>query len=407
MGINPIVNNTDMNEAHRSIIVKILHQKGVCSRAEIAKITGLTQASITKIVSSLIDMGIVYESGIIKGNGNRRAIGLSLNTENNPVIGIKFSRHIYDVGVFDIGGRFYTQTETEFDITEDPRKVLDGIKAQVHAYLKEYKNTVAIGMAVPGPYLKDEGIIAIVSRMAAWHEINFLKEFENEFRIPFFIEQDANAGALAEWWFGGHEKPMDMLAYMLMGEGVGSGIIEEDRILGGKQGAASEIGHISIDVNGPRCQCGNYGCLELYSAAPVLLARAMQAEPRLFNKKGLKRIDEYNIIFREARKGNEKFRKLLREIAEYIAYGCVTLINAYNPDIIVIGDVLAKADELILPVIREKVRERVVEELYSQVKIVISKLTVDPTLYGAAAAATDRVLSNPSRFLNITQPSGN
>ncbi|MBR1876141.1 MAG: ROK family transcriptional regulator [Lachnospiraceae bacterium] len=293
MDINAIVNNTDMNEAHRSLIVKILHQKEVCSRAEIAKITGLTQASITKITASLIEMGIVYESGIIKGSGNRRAIGIRLNTENNLVIGVKFSRHMYVIGVFDIGGKFYTRTETEFDINEDPRVVLDDIKKQVHAYLKEYKNTVAIGMAVPGPYLKDEGFIAIVSRMSAWHDVNFIKEFENEFKIPFFIEQDANAGALAEWWFGNHEKPMDTLAYMLVGEGVGSGIIQGDRIFGGKQGIASEIGHISIDVNGPRCQCGNFGCLELYCAAPVLLTKAKREASGLFKKKGLKRAENH------------------------------------------------------------------------------------------------------------------
>jgi predicted NBD/HSP70 family sugar kinase len=89
----------------------------------------------------------------------------------------------------------------------------------------------------------------------------------------------------------------------------------------------------------------------------------------------------------------------MNEIAEYIAYGCVTLINAYNPDIIVIGDVISKAGDILLPEIKRVARERAIPELYEEVEIVMSNLSIDPTLYGAAAIATDRVLSSPSRYL--------
>ncbi len=125
---NSIVNNSDLNEAHRAQILRIIHQKEIqseiCSRAELAKITGLTQASITKIVAPLIDGGIVVETGSIKGSGNRRAIGLILNSENYRVVGVKFSRHLYTVGMFDISGKFYEKKESEFDIGMDPAIVL-------------------------------------------------------------------------------------------------------------------------------------------------------------------------------------------------------------------------------------------------------------------------------------------
>ncbi len=403
MGNNPIVNNSDMNEAHRAQLLKIIHQKElqneICSRAELAKMTGLTQASITKIVASLIESGIVLETGIIKGSGNRRAIGLKLNSEKNCVIGVKFSRYMYTVGMFDISGKFYEQTEVEFDITDDPKIVLKDIKKLIREYLDKNENVVAIGMAVPGPYLKNEGHIAVVSQMMSWHDVNFLKEFENEFDKPFFIEQDANAGAMAEWWFGNHKKPMNTLAYFLMGEGVGSGIVENEKLLFGKQGAASEVGHISIDYRGPRCECGNYGCLELYCSTRVMLARAKEALPSIFTDKKHKRLDDYDVIFEAARKGDGAILDIMKEMAQYIAYGCVTLINAYNPDIIVIGDVISKAGDILLPQIKRIVEERTIPELFSQVDIMMSELSVDPTLYGAAAIATDRVLGKPSEYL--------
>ena len=399
MKINPIVNNSDMNEAHRSVIVKLLQQKELCTRAEIAKLTGLTQASITKIVSSLIDMGIVLEVGSVKGEGNRRAIGLRLNSEENRVIGIKFSRWLIEAGVFDISGKNYSRDSFEFDMNEDPAKVLSKLKSNIHEMLEKHKNIVAVGMAVPGPYLRQEGHIAIVTRMSKWHDVDFVKEFKDEFSRPFFIEQDANSGAMAEWWFGNHEKPMESLAYMLVGEGVGSGIVENEKLILGKLGAASEVGHISIDVNGKRCECGNYGCLEMYCSAPVMLQRAKQEMPEIFKEKHEGRTREHEMIFEAARQGNKKALALLKEMARYISYGCVNLINAYNPDIIVIGDLMAKAGDLILEDIKNFTEERAIPELYEKTKIMISELEVDPTLYGAAAIATDRILRKPSEYL--------
>ncbi len=388
-----------MNEAHRAHIVKILNRNGVCSRAEMAKMTGLTQASITKITAALIDEGILSETGVIKGNGNRRAIGLQLNSEKNLIIAVKFSRYVITIGVFDISGKYYTSTEFEFVEQDEPADVLGDIKKNIRKYLQEYENVVAIGMAVPGPYLKYKGHIAIISRLSAWNEVNFEKEFKDEFHIPVFIEQDANAGAMAEWWFGDHKRPITSLAYMLMGEGVGSGIVVENNLLLGKLGTASEIGHVSIDINGPRCECGNYGCLELYCSVPVILQRAKQEIPEIFDNDIHKRTDDYNVIFNAARGGNTDAMKLLKQVAKYIAYGCVTLINAYNPDIIVIGDVLAKAGDILLPVVLDTVKKRAIPELFSEVDIRFSELPIDPTLYGAAAIATDKVLSRPSDYL--------
>ena len=392
-------NTSDLTEMNRSAIVRILQQREVCTRAEIAKMMGLTQASITKLVAYLIDMGIVSEVGIVKGNGNRRSIGLRLNAEKNLVIGVKFSRHVFAIGVFDISGKLYTQSETEFSLDENTGKVLTAMKDQIRKLLDEYENVVAIGLALPGPYLRKEGRIAMVTRMPSWHNINFIDEFKNEFDKPVFIEQDANAGALAEWWFGDHGRPLSSLTYFLVGEGVGSGVVDHDSLLLGYQGIASEVGHISIDFNGSTCECGNKGCLELYCSTMALLKKAEKKLPELFKEKYENRSEAVSRIVEAARKGNEKAVRVLQEIATYIGYGCVTLINAYDPEIIVIGDSVSQGDEFLLPTIKKIVEERTIPEVSSKVRIEISRLKVDPTLYGAAAIATDRVLRKPSEYL--------
>lgn len=394
-------NNSDLTEMNRSAIVRIL-QQNVYSRADISRITGLTQASITKITAALIEMGIVSEVGIISGNGNRRSIGLRLNSENKQIIGVKFSRQMFAVGVFDISGKFYSLSRTEFELEQDPRIVLTDIKKQIRDTLSKHKNVVAIGMAVPGPYLREQGKIAIITAMPGWHEINFIDEFKNEFDKPLFIGQDANAGALAEWWFGNHTKPITTLAYLLAGEGIGSGIVDNGNLLLGMKGIASEIGHVSVDVNGPKCECGNHGCLELYCSAPEMLKRAKHAMPKLFERKYSNRSEACGAVFEEARNGNKDVARIVDEIGIYLGYGCINIMNAYNPDIIVIGDILAQGGDLLLPKIKETVKNRMLPEIYENVRIEISKLGVDSTLLGAAAIATDKVLRRPSKYLAVS-----
>lgn len=399
-----IGNNSNLTEMNRSAVVKILQQQEVCSRAYIAKETGLTQAAITKIVAALIDMGIVSEVGVLVGsNNNRRSIGIKLNADKHQIIGVKFARQMFAVGVFDISGKVYTQTKTKYSVEEDPKVVIAMMKKQIHEVLKQYQDVVSIGLAVPGPYLRDEGRIAVVTQMTAWHSINFLEEFrEEEFNKPVFIEHDANAGALAEWLFGEHDHPIHSLAYFLVGDGVGSGIIEHGNLLVGTQGTASETGHISVDVHGPLCECGNYGCLEMYCSAPAIFRKMQEQMPECLSRENLQNSDACDILFKAARSGDSKALQIVQATAEYIGYGCVTLINAYNPDIIVIGDVVSQGGDLLLPIIQDVVRQRVIPELHTRVSIKMSNLKVDPTLYGAAATATNKVLQLPTRFSPVS-----
>lgn len=392
-------NNSDLTEMNRSAVVKILQQRELCSRADIARQTGLTPAAITKITAALIEMGIVSEVNSIKGNGNRRSIGLKLNADKYQVIGVKFARNMFAVGVFDISGKIYAQTETEYALEEDQKAVLLSVRNQVQDILKKYENVVAIGLALPGPYLREEGRIAVVTQMPTWHNVNFIKEFKEAFDKPVFIEHDAKAGALASWWFGEHTKSFHTLAYFLVGDGVGAGIIEGGSLLLGTQGAASELGHISMNVHGPRCECGNYGCLELYCSAPAMIRLARQRAPACLPKEKLRSRDACHAIFKAARSGDPEAKEVVREVAEYVGYGCTTIINAYNPDVIVIGDIVSQGGDLLLPVIKEVVKQRVIPELHAKVQIEISNLSVDPTLYGAAAIATNKVLELPSAFL--------
>ena len=159
---------------------------------------------------------------------------------------------------------------------------------------------------------------------------------------------------------------------------------------------------MSIDVNGPRCECGNYGCLELYCSATQMIKRVKSEIPKLLNEKYKNRSEACNAVFDAARNGNKKAIDIVNETGRYLGYGCINIMNAYNPELIIIGDILAKGGDLFMPVIMETVKERVFPEIYDNVRIEISKLGIDSTLLGAAAIATDKVLRKPSEYLAIS-----
>lgn len=266
---NAATSIASVSETNRSRIMNHLYRNGVSSRAQIAKALGLTPAAITKITARLIDAGVVKETGDMEGIKNRRSIGLALDSDAFHVIGVKFARSLVQIGVFDLSGKPLAFREMP-KVTEDTiDATIESIRRTINDLLAEDEAIVAVGMAVPGPYLKDLGRTAVVSSMQGWRRVNFPEEFGSAFRVPVFVEQDARAGALAQYLFD-PGNASDNLAYYLIGEGIGLGIIEQGRIIDGSRGVATEIGHVSIDLDGRPCDCGNVGCLERYCAAPAI-----------------------------------------------------------------------------------------------------------------------------------------
>ena len=329
-----------VSESNRSRIVKHLYHNGISSRAQIAKALELTPAAITKITARLIEAGMIEETGDLEGSKNRRSIGLKLNTTHFRIIGIKFARSLVQIGVFDLCGNTlsFENLPTVCDNTINDSIVT--IHQRVEQLLDNDPSIVAIGMAVPGPYLRNVGRTAVVSNMQGWRKINFIDEFATAFRVPVFIEQDARAGALAQFLFN-PELSEGSLAYYLLGEGIGLGVIDNGTIYYGEHGTATEIGHVSIDVNGKPCDCGNVGCLERYCSANAIHEQ-LNANPSIVpGCETMTHAQACAALFAKANAGDETATLLMLDVARYVGYGAVTIINAFNPTHIVLGDIIA------------------------------------------------------------------
>ncbi|MEO2467169.1 ROK family transcriptional regulator [Bifidobacterium longum] len=357
-----------VSESNRSRIVKHLYHNGISSRAQIAKALELTPAAITKITARLIEAGMIEETGDLEGSKNRRSIGLKLNTTHFRIIGIKFARSLVQIGVFDLCGNTlsFENLPTVCDNTINDSIVT--IHQRVEQLLDNDPSIVAIGMAVPGPYLRNVG----------------------------------RAGALAHYLFDPSVHADDNLAYYLVGEGVGLGVIDNGRLINGFLGAATEIGHISIDVNGRPCDCGNVGCLERYCSTPAIHDTLIADGTVVPGAADMTHTEAARALFAKAGDGDEAAIAIVREVARYVGYGCVTIFNGYNPEHIIIGDIVSEAGPILLDEVRATVAERAIPEINASTSISLSTLSADAAVSGAAAVAVTQFLEHPSVFFDVS-----
>ena len=395
-------NSIDIQRENRSLIVKMLMRHKTCTRISLAEMTSLTQAAITKIISDLIEYQIIEEIGTRKGSRGRSKILLSLKENNILLIGVKLARTSFTTAVFDITGRVYVSNHSNIKKTDNPQKVINHIRKNIHNYLAQYKNIIAIGAAVPGPFLRFEGRISKMTEFAGWENFNIVEAISNDMPIPVFVEHDANAGALAEWWFG--EKNPDVLVFLLASEGIGAGIIDHGKLLLGNDGIAGEIGHISIDMNGRKCHCApnKRGCLEQYCSSLSFTRDVIKELPRhpdsilypLLNSKMT-----VENVFYAAKKKDEFAQSMVDQVAYYFGIGVSSIANIYNPSTIIISDIMTQGGERMLNIIRQTAKEQMFPPLFDRLHIRYSSLPCDPILLGAMTVAAEHFLDNPVDFI--------
>lgn len=393
-------NYTDLLLSNRSLIIKLMMRAGSCTRSELAKMSGLSQAAITKIAGGLIELGIIEEVGLSKGKMGRRTIELQLKSDKYAVIGIKIGRKSYSAGVFDLSGRPVFKEKCSIYPHQAATEVVASIAKWIHTYSSRYSNVIAAGISVPGPYLRREGVIAKMTEFPGWKEINLISYFREHVTLPVFVEHDANAGALAEWWFGNTQAKV--LVHIIASEGIGAGIISNGHLLYGAAGIAGEIGHMSIAFDGRHCECApqSRGCLEQYCSSLAFMRDVrehMHAHPDSI----LHQMTDFSIqdVFSAAHNGDNFCISMIMQLGFYFGVGISNLINVYNPDTIIISDIMAGAGDILLDSIRQTVLGRIIPELSSQFDIRFSSTPYDASLYGAAAIAVDRFLENPLRFI--------
>ncbi len=396
---NAAKNLEDVKEMNLSIIIKLMIKMGVCSRADLAKHTGLRQSTMTNIINTLISSGLVIETGNMVGNKGRRSIGIKLNDEMYKVIAVRITRTGYMVGRFRLNG------EEENVIVRDIKMktmsdIISGLIDALRELIKESTAPIlGIGLALPGPLIKsDDRIIFMTGGGDEWKEISVRKRLEAEFNLSICVEHDANAGALAEWWYGDNSMQRGNYIYIAAGQGIGAGLIIDGKIIHGAIGTAGEIGHMCINFDGPPCECGSVGCLEKYCS--VLELCNMVKQGVLQGVKTELKADCTIKDIAKAYKNKDPFvMEVYMQMVRYLSIGLVNVIHLYNPKGIILGDELPSLFPQMVEDIQNELKPRLYKEIFQSVSICGASLQRDPAFIGAAAKVVEQAFLRPSETL--------
>lgn len=389
-------NTFTIKENNLSLIIRLLHKAKICSRADLAIASGLKQATITNIINELINLELVKEVGHIEGRLKRRSIGITLNTDKYRILGVRLNRNEISVGLFDIENQLLFKETAPITSMTTPKeamlKMIDMLKKLKN--IANETNILAVGVALPGPFVARKGRIALMSGFPGWENIDIKEQLEKELSLPVFLEHDANCGALAEWICGETEH-RDSMLIVLVDAGVGSGIIANNQLYNGFTGTAGEIGHTSIDFSGPKCECGNRGCLELYCSTSAL--RQQYREESLTHDSEIKDKSELEILL-DVKNGDEFARKVFFKTATYLGIGLVNAINTLNPTVVVISGNIVVAGDFLLDVINSVLNKRLIKEIYENLEIKQSFFGVESAFYGSSALVLEEALKYPSKY---------
>ena len=245
---------------------------------------------------------------------------------------------------------------------------------------------VGIGISFGGPVDRDGSTVLRSMHVSTWENVPLPKLFSERFHVPAAMENDANAAALAEWLYGAG-RGSHSLFYVQLSTGIGSGLILEGELYRGA-GGAGEFGHMVVDPDGPQCSCGQRGCLESVAAGWALARDAHALMPA---RPGNASIDA-KLVMDQARAGNSVARQIVARAFSLVGMSLANAINLLDPDLIVLGGGMIKANDLLLPWLQVELDRHVLPHLRSHVRLELSNLGADAPLIGAAAAADFRIM---------------
>ncbi len=296
-----IIDVHDVRDINQTVLLHLIRERQPISRADITKFTGLRAGTVSAIVNRLIKNDLVYEGREGPSSGGRRPTNLYINAESYYVLAIDIGVLDTITAIADFNGRIVHSHSVPTE--GDPKKFLKKLAAKANKLItEEYSRArfASAGISVPGLIDRKTGSIEISPNLE-WHNIPLRQILEKELDLPVYVENDANAAAFSELWYGPvAESNVRTLVFILVVEGLGTGLIINGELHTGSKLGMGGFGHMSIDPNGELCSCGRRGCWETFASERATVERFH----RVTAKQGLPMVGLAEIISL-ANKGDE------------------------------------------------------------------------------------------------------
>ena len=375
-------------------LVKLLHAEGAKSNADICRVLNISSPTSIILINELLTEGLVEKKGKGKSIGGRKPELYSLQDNSFYVLCIEMDRFKTEMAILDNNNNNITGIKSfAFKLTKDKSavKLLHEFAEQLIASSGiDTTKLVGIGLGMPGLVDSDAGknYTYLVSSSG---EPNSLQDIlEEKFKKPVYVQNDVKTNALAECRFGLALNKKDALV-LLMDWGIGLGIIMDGKLQSGMSGFAGEIGHIPFVKDGELCHCGKRGCLETVASGIALARMAKEGiksgQTSLLNALSEEEIEqiEPQIVIDAANKGDQYAINILSQVGENLGKAVATLIQLFNPELIILGGKIAEAKQYITIPMRHAINTYCMTRIREQTKIVLSTLGHSAGILGSAS----------------------
>lgn len=386
--------NRDLIRAiNSSHVLNAIKTHGPIGRAEIARQTGLSPATVTAISASLIAQSLVLEKSAGDSSGGRPPILLVINPQGGYVVGIKLTEFNATCALTDLEATVIAKTSMQLS-GHDPEQVTNNLAQLVHGFIGEHKipkkRLLGVGVGLAGIVDAEEGILRR-SPIYGWEDTPLRDMLQNKLRVPVYIENDVNTLTLTEKWYG-HGQGVDNFLTVTIGRGVGLGIVANGQFYRGQNGGAGELGHTTINPDGPLCDCGKHGCLEAYIGDPGLVRAAQEAIARGEITGSVQNLDELLAL---AQSGNSAAIKIFNQAGRILGIGIANLINLFNPKKIIISGEGTREGDFLFTFMKESVEQNTMPGLFNPNTVEIAPWGDDAWARGAAGLVLREVFESP------------
>lgn len=398
-----------IREINLSIILNALRDRSPLSRAALAVATGLNKTTVSSLVQQLLDAQLITETGVGKNLTGRPGILLELNASAGAMIGVEIGVDYISVILTDFAAHIIWRHQERTDRRDSQQTILHHAFAAIEAAMQQAERlpltVLGIAMGVPGLIDAQSGALLLAPNLG-WENVPLRQMLQARFDVPVMVDNEGTMAAFGESYFGIARGSRNVL-YVSAGVGIGGGLVLDGRIYPGSAGFAGEVGHMTLELDGALCNCGNRGCWETLASQSAVFQRVHEAiasgatSSLARFQNGKRESLTIPLVVRASESGDAVARQALWETGEYVGVGLANLINALNPEMVVFGGILSLAKEFLMPVIQETVRARALRWSGRSAQVVVAAYGSDACVMGAVAMIYDQILRQPFKSLHL------
>lgn len=383
---NPVA----VKQVNRTVVLNLVRQLQPIARTELAEVSGLNRSTVTDIVKELLDEGLLVEAGLKESRGGRRAVQLRLNAPNIRCVVIDVGVRESSIIIGDVDGN--RERLATFATPREPSEFMGRCFDELDRVLLPAPPAAFRGITVSVPGLVDRvsGRVRLGPNLG-WRDMELGALLQRRYSLPVYVENEAKLSAIAQMWTEGVQAA-ENYAFVSVTEGIGVGLVIGNKLYRGFDGAAGEFGHMTIQIDGPRCGCGRRGCWETLASEAAAARHYAGCPNGGFGALPGADLPDFDEVVTRAREGEERARVALEQMGRYLGIGIANIVNGLNLKLVIVGGRVTRAWDIVGPVLSTEAERQVLPSCAVGLRVEPSTLE-DASVTGAVVQAVSSVFS--------------